>query len=178
MAWFPHEPIDAVTYCLLCSRVSKLAITGYKELSHSRTAQKTLSLIHENSRKWKLHLRKRWITQLEVQLQENPWQASSIYLWMISLEQVETNNACYEDLEKDFQVGPEDWNDVALTGPRIRWTQDSQNGPYIEVSQNKAIDELEEIPVERKTKEDLHCTPLVHTMYRTKRNDSVLGRIT
>ena len=32
---------------------------------------------------------------------------------------------------KDFQVGSEDWNDVAFTGQRIRWTQDSENGPYI-----------------------------------------------
>ena len=43
-------------------------------------------------------------------------------------------------LGKDFQVGSEGWNDVAFTGQRRRWTQDSQNGPYIEVSQNKAID--------------------------------------
>ena len=55
-------------------------------------------------------------------------------------------------LRKDFQVGSEDWNDVAFTGQRIRWTQDSQNGPYIDVSQNKAIDDLEEIPVERNTR--------------------------
>ena len=47
-----------------------------------------------------------------------------------------------------------------------------QNGSYIEVSQDKAIDECEEIPVERNTKEDLHCTPSVHTMYR-----SLLGQI-
>ena len=51
-------------------------------------------------------------------------------------------------LGKYFQVGSEDWNDVAFTGQRIRWTPDSQNGPYIEVSQDKSIDELEEIPVE------------------------------
>ena len=62
-------------------------------------------------------------------------------------------------LRKYFQVGSEVWNDVAFTGQRIRWTQDSQNGPYIEVSQDTAIDELEEITVERNTKEDLHCTP-------------------
>ena len=31
-------------------------------------------------------------------------------------------------LRKDFQVGSEDWNDVTLTGQRIRGTQDSQNG--------------------------------------------------
>ena len=64
-----------------------------------------------------------------------------------------------------LQVFSVDWNDVAFTGKRIRWTQDSQNGPYIEVSQNKAIDELGEIPVERNTNEDLHCTPSMHTMY-------------
>ena len=75
------------------------------------------------------------------------------------------------DLEK-IQVGSEDWNDVALIGKGIRWTQDSQNGPYIEVSQNKAIDGLEEIPVERNTKEDLHCTPSMYIMYR-----SLLGQI-
>ena len=36
-----------------------------------------------------------------------------------------------------LQVGSEDWNDAASTGQRIRWTQDSQNAPCIEVSQNK-----------------------------------------
>ena len=61
-------------------------------------------------------------------------------------------------LTKDFQVGSEDWNDVAFTEQRIRWTQDSQNGPYSEVSQDKAIDELEEIPVERNAQ-----TPSMHT---------------
>ena len=75
-------------------------------------------------------------------------------------------------LRKYFQVGSEDWNDVAFARQRIRWTQDSQNGPYIDVSQNKAIDELEEIPMERNTKEDLRCTPSMHTMYR-----SLLGQI-
>ena len=57
-------------------------------------------------------------------------------------------------LRTDFQVGSEDWNDVSFTGQRIRWTKDSQSGSCIEVSQQKAIDELEEIPVERHTKED------------------------
>ena len=66
-------------------------------------------------------------------------------------------------LRKYFEVGSEDWNDVTFTGQRIRWTQDSQNGPYIEVNQNKAIDELERIPVERNTTEDRHCTPSMHT---------------
>ena len=34
------------------------------------------------------------------------------------------------------------------------------------------IEELEEIPVERNTKEDLQCIPAMHTMYR-----SLLGQI-
>ena len=72
-------------------------------------------------------------------------------------------------LKTYFQVGSEDSNDAAFTGQRIRWTQESQNGPCIEVNQNKAIDELEEIPVKRNTKEDLHCSPSMHTMYRSLR---------
>ena len=75
-------------------------------------------------------------------------------------------------LKKDFQVGSEDWNDVTFTGPRSRWVKDPQSGSCIEASQQKAVDELEEIPVERNTKEDLHCTLPMHTMYR-----SLLGQI-
>ena len=75
-------------------------------------------------------------------------------------------------LSKDFQVGSEDWIDVTFTRQRIRWTKDSQSGPCTEVGQQKATDELEEIPVERNTKEDLHCTLAVHARYR-----SLLGEI-
>ena len=72
---------------------------------------------------------------------------------------------------KDFQVGPEDWNDVAPKEQRIRSTQDPTNGPYIVVSQDKATDELEGISAERNTKEDLHCTPSLQTMYRSSSRD-------
>ena len=68
---------------------------------------------------------------------------------------------------KDLQVGSENWNDVTFTGQRIRWTKDPQSGPYIEVSQEKAIEELKVIPVERNTQEDLHCTLAMHTRYRS-----------
>ena len=60
-------------------------------------------------------------------------------------------------LRKDFQGGSQDWNDVTFTRQRIRSMKDPQSGPCIEVSQQKGIDEQEEIPVERNTKEDLHC---------------------
>ena len=70
-------------------------------------------------------------------------------------------------LRKDFQVGSEDWSDVTFTGQRIRWTKDSQSGSCIQVSQQTATEELEEIPVERNTKEDLYCAPAMHTRYRS-----------
>ena len=71
-------------------------------------------------------------------------------------------------LRKDFQVGSEDWNDLTFTGQRNSLDEDPQSGSCIVVSKQKAIDELEEIPVERNTKEDLHCTPAIHTRYRCK----------
>ena len=61
---------------------------------------------------------------------------------------------------------------MTFTGQSIRWTKDPQSGPCIEVSQEKAFEELEEIPVERNTKEDLQCTPVMHTRYR-----SLLGQM-
>ena len=75
-------------------------------------------------------------------------------------------------LRKKIQVGSEDWHDVTFTGQRIRWLKNPQTGPYIEASQEKATKELEEIPMERNTKEDLQRTPEMHTMYR-----SLLGQI-
>ena len=66
-------------------------------------------------------------------------------------------------LPKYFQVGSEDWNDVTFTGQRIHWTQDSPIGPNIQVSREKVIEELKNISVERNTKDDLQCTPALHT---------------
>ena len=67
---------------------------------------------------------------------------------------------------KVFQVGSEDWNDVTFARQRIRCKKDPQTGPCIEDSQEKAIEELEEIPVERITKEDLQCTPAMQKKSR------------
>ena len=41
------------------------------------------------------------------------------------------------------------------------------NWPCLEVSQEKAIEELREIEVERNTMEDFQCTPAMDTMYRS-----------
>ena len=54
--------------------------------------------------------------------------------------------------------------------------KDPQSGSSIEVSQEKAIEELEEIPVERNTK-DLHCTLAMHTRYRKpSRTDALVAK--
>ena len=140
MAWFPHEPIDAVTCCIPSSRRSKLGNTGDKGKPHSRTAQKTPSLNHVSDQKWKLHLVSRWIPWTEVQLQENPWQESSILVDdLCGTGGNEMEQRVLARLRKYFQVGSEDWSDVAFVGLRILWTQDSQKGTYIEVSQDKAL---------------------------------------
>ena len=70
---------------------------------------------------------------------------------------------------KDFQVGSKDWSDVDIkfAGHKI-----PQNGPYIEVSQNKATDELEEIAVERNTRKTsialLQCTQCTEAYWTDK----------
>ena len=87
------------------------------------------------------------------------------FLWMIFSGKVEPkwNNVVLGRLtRKHFQVGSEEWNDVLLTRQRNHWIMDFQSGPSIEVSQEEAIEELEEISVDRNTKEDLHCTPTMH----------------
>ena len=53
---------------------------------------------------------------------------------------------------KHFQVGSEEWNDVLFTGQGIRWMRDLHSRPCIEVSQELAIEELDEIPVDRNQK--------------------------
>ena len=73
---------------------------------------------------------------------------------------------------KRVQVVSEAWNDVLFTGQRICCLRNLQSGPCTEVSQELAIEELEEIPVDRNMKEDLHCTPTLHTRYR-----SLVGQI-
>ena len=67
----------------------------------------------------------------------------------ISSEQVEPkwNNVFQLDSKKDVQVGSEYWNDVLFTGQRIRWMKKPQLGQSVEVSQERSIEELVEIPV-------------------------------
>ena len=75
-------------------------------------------------------------------------------------------------LRKDFQVGSEDKNDCLFVGQRIQRKQDDKHGWYINVHQNVAIDELQEITFDKHLKDDTPLTPQMHTAYR-----SVLGQI-
>ena len=77
----------------------------------------------------------------------------------------ETGQRVLARLREEFQVGSEDWNDVTFTRQRIRWMKDPLS--CIEVSHEKAIEELEEISVGRNTKENLRCTRAIHTRYRS-----------
>ena len=59
MAWFPHEPIDAVSCCIRYCRVSELGNTWDREPSHSSMAQETSLLNRASDQKWRLHVKKR-----------------------------------------------------------------------------------------------------------------------
>ena len=109
-------------------RASKLGNTGYKGPSHSRTAQKTPSLNHVSDQKWKLNLKKTLDPRAG-----SPATGKSmarIINLFVEIDLFGTNGNGLEQrvltrLKKDFEVGSEDWNDVALTRQRTRWTQDS-----------------------------------------------------
>ena len=70
-------------------------------------------------------------------------------------------------LRRDFQVGSEDKNDCLFVGQRIQWKQDDKHGWYINVHQNVAIDELQEITFDKHLKDDTPLTPQMHTAYRS-----------
>jgi len=73
-------------------------------------------------------------------------------------------------IRKDFNVGSEDKNDIMFVGQRIK--QHEKNGYYISCDQKLAVDQLEEIKVEKHMKDNNPCSPSMHTAYR-----SVLGQL-
>ena len=76
-------------------------------------------------------------------------------------------------LRSDYNIGSEDTDDIAFVGQRIRWIKgNGATAPHIRVDQQLAVDDLHEIVFERSLKDDILCTPYLHTEYR-----SVLGMI-
>jgi len=75
-------------------------------------------------------------------------------------------------IRKDFNVGSEDKNDIMFVGQRIKWKTHDKHGPYISCDQKLAVDQLEEIKVDKQLKDSMTCSPQMHTAYR-----SVLGQL-
>ena len=166
MAWFPRELADAVTCCTQYSRVSE---PGTKRTLLSGTIQAT-SQQKPRVRTEADAAFEKVLDPIEGSPSTGKSVAGIINLFLDDLfgtGGTEMKQRVRARLRKDFQIGSEDWNDVLFTGQRIRWLKDPQSGSFIEVNQEKAAEELEEIPVERNTKEDLHCTPAMHTRYRS-----------
>ena len=75
-------------------------------------------------------------------------------------------------IRKDFNVGSEDKNDIMFVGQRIKWKNHDNFGSYVSCDQKLAVDQLEEIKVEKHIKDNDPCSPSMHTAYR-----SVLGQL-
>ena len=65
-------------------------------------------------------------------------------------------------LRKEYQIGSEDKIDVVFTGQRVRW-----EGRKLVVDQDKAVEELSEVNLEKHLKDDTPCTALQHTEFRS-----------
>ena len=76
------------------------------------------------------------------------------------------------NIRKDFNVGGEDKNDIMFVGQRIKWKQHGKHVHFISWDQKLAIDQLEEIKVDKQMKDNVLCSPSMHTAYR-----SVLGQL-
>ena len=76
-------------------------------------------------------------------------------------------------LRREFKVGSEDLNDVMFVGQRVRWMhRDQPSKRFIQVDQEKKIEELSEVTFDTSLRDAIQCTPDLHRQYR-----SVLGQI-
>ena len=70
MTWFPHEPIDAVTYCILYRRASKLGEHWIQGAMQNGTKDASTNS-REQSEMEDAFQKNRWLPLLEAQIQEN-----------------------------------------------------------------------------------------------------------
>ena len=76
-------------------------------------------------------------------------------------------------IRKDFNaVGSEDKNDIMFVGQQIKWKNHEKFGNYFSCDQKLAVDQLEEIKVEKHMKDYMPCLPSMHTAY-----GSILGQL-
>ena len=76
-----------------------------------------------------------------------------------------------KSLHRQFTVGSEDMNDIEFVGQRIRWIQ-QRDGWHVQVDQNKAIDELQEVSFDKTLKDSMPLPPALHTAFR-----SIIGQV-
>ena len=125
-----HELTDASTCCIRHSRVNELGDTGHQGPWHSSTVKKMSSLDRASDQKWTLHVKKT-LDPIAGSPATGKSVAGIIDLFVDDLFGAGGNKMeqrVLTRLRKDFQVGPEDWNDATFTGQRIRWTQAHQTG--------------------------------------------------
>ena len=146
MACFQRELTDAVTCCTQYSSVSE---PGTRIVPHSETKQATSRPSRVCGSEADAVFEK-MLDPIAGSPATRKSVAGIINLIVDDLfgsGETEIEQRVLARLGKVFHVGSEDWNDVTFTGQRFRWTKDPQSGLYIDVSQEEAIEELEEIPV-------------------------------
>ena len=166
-------PTRADPCCYVLNSTQGVSQIETKGALHRRMVQLTSHSNRVRDQKEMPHLRESWIPLKEAQLQTNPWQES--YTFFVddflgtSVNEMEHRVAGWA--KKDFQVGSEDCNGVL--------SQDKEFVPWRIVMRTKhwgqsRMDDwrIGEDPSRKEHNEDLHCTPTMHTMYR-----SLLGQI-
>ena len=148
MVWFQRELADAVMCCTQPKRVSQFGTkvlytcVWYKwHLTRIACAITGRCSIWENVGS---HWRKPSYRQIRSRNLKSFCRWSLRNRWNRNWT---TCSSWTQKKKKDVQVGSEYWNDVLFTGQRNRWMKDPQLGPSVEVSQERAIEELGEIPV-------------------------------
>ena len=75
-------------------------------------------------------------------------------------------------LRRDFTIGSEDKNDITFVGQHIHWKNKGSHNSFIKVDQKLKIDEMQEIAFDKTLRDEILCTPVLHTEFR-----SVLGNL-
>ena len=75
-------------------------------------------------------------------------------------------------IERIFDIGSEDTNNIEFVGQRIRWIKKPGSRPFICIVQTKAIESLSEIGFDKSLRDDMVCGSSLHNLFR-----SVLGQI-
>ena len=138
MAWFPRELIDVVMCCAHPKRVSQIGTKGVLHMgmvymtSHSNRFRDHREVQHLDN--VGSHWRKPCYNQIRGRNHK------LLCRWSLRKRWNRNGTTCPSQTQKDFQVGSEDWNDVLLTGQRIRQMKDPQSGPSLEVSQRRRLE--------------------------------------